>query len=72
VLDAGRLEQATQLARAADEARGTLGYPALPRDRARRAALQRSIAAALDPARVVERAMTIDDAVEAARAALSA
>jgi hypothetical protein len=67
-----RLEKAAQLARAADEARERLGIPALPRERVRREQLRRSIADVVDLAHLSAPSMTIAEAVEAARAALSA
>jgi predicted ATPase len=67
-----RVELAAALVRAADAAREQLGFPAVPRDRARHEQLRHSLAAALDPARAVERVLSIDEAAEAARAALVA
>ena len=72
ILMGADVELATQLARAADEARERLGCPPLPRDRARREALRRSLGVVLDPARVVERTMAMSEAVEVARTALLA
>ena len=67
-----RVETAAQLARAADDARERLGIPPLPRERARREQLRHSIAGVVDPTRASAPSMTIAEAVEAARTALSA